>query len=232
MSLDTKNLYKNFKEKELGKKVIKKLKRRRLSLTTTEYCDICCESFRQLQSHIDVIHKGIRKYESSAEIHRIKCESCDSVFTGHILKDCQYNLSLHIRTVHEGEKNFKCYLCIKAFRHPWHVKRHINAIHKKIKPISCDVCGKSFAEKRNIKKHHCKGAQKCDLCEKVYPSKTSLKMHKKNCDKQNVHKESTTFWCDICNEKYLEESLLSEHITVAHLIDDFEFVTNLKSEDS
>ena len=55
------------------------------------------------------------------------------------IKDCQFNLRVHVRTVHEGEKNFECYLCRKAFRDPWHVKRHITAIHQKNKAISSAV---------------------------------------------------------------------------------------------
>ena len=49
------------------------------------------------------------------------------------IKDCQFNLRVYVRTVHEGEKNFECYLCRKTFRDPWHVKRHITAIHQKTK---------------------------------------------------------------------------------------------------
>lgn len=74
MTWDTKNLNKKFREKELGKKVIKKLERRRLSLKDEyKFCDICRKSFKQLQLHFDVKHKRIRKFEND-EVHKIKCE--------------------------------------------------------------------------------------------------------------------------------------------------------------
>ena len=31
------------------------------------------------------------------------------------IKDCQFNLRVYVRTVHEGEKNFECYLCRKTY---------------------------------------------------------------------------------------------------------------------
>ena len=149
------------------------------------YCDICCKSYTNLKNHIDRRHKGIRKYESE-ELFKVNCESCDSIFTGHNLNLCQHNLGIHVKTVHGGEKNFKCDLCGKSFWHPWHVKRHINAVHKKLKPASCDVCGKSFDSERYLKKfHQCKGANECNMCKKVLPNKSLLKLHKTKCGQQN-----------------------------------------------
>ena len=149
------------------------------------YCDICCKSYTNLKNHIDRRHKGIRQYESE-ELFKVNCESCDSIFTGHNLNLCQHNLGIHVKTIHGGEKNFKCDLCGKSFWHPWHVKRHINAVHKKLKPASCDVCGKSFDSERYLKKfHQCKGANECNMCKKVLPNKSLLKLHKTKCGQQN-----------------------------------------------
>ena len=74
------------------------------------------------------------------KVNVIQCKDCDSVFTGINIGQCKSNLKIHIKTVHEGERNFFCDICDKAFWHQWHLKRHINGYHNKVKYASCDVC--------------------------------------------------------------------------------------------
>ena len=76
------------------------------------------------------------KSEEKDVNHIIKCELCDSIFTGKNLRQCKSNLKIHIRTVHEGERNFPCHICNKPFWHPWHRRRHIQSVHEKLKPIN------------------------------------------------------------------------------------------------
>ena len=75
-------------------------------------------------------YKKNKSKEKEDVIHLINCELCDSVFTGKILRQCKSNLKIHIRTVHEGERNFPCHICNKPFWHPWHRKRHIQSVHE------------------------------------------------------------------------------------------------------
>ena len=61
----------------------------------------------------------------------------------------------------------------------------------------------------------------CQFCDNVYTLSYNLKRHINSIhplknETKNVQ-ESMTFWCDICYEKFLGESLLSEHITFTHL---------------
>ena len=98
-------------------------------------------------------YKKNKSKEKEDVIHLINCELCDSVFTGKILRQCKSNLKIHIRTVHEGERNFPCHICNKPFWHPWYHKRHIQSVHEKLKPIKCNVCGKSFSEASYLKTH-------------------------------------------------------------------------------
>ena len=98
-------------------------------------------------------YKKNKSEEKEDANHVIKCELCDSIFTGKNLRQCKSNLKIHIRTVHEGERNFPCHKCNKPFWHPWHRRRHIQSVHEKLKPIKCDICGKSFSEAGYLKKH-------------------------------------------------------------------------------
>ena len=120
------------------------------------------------------------------EINIIHCELCDSVFTGKNIRQCESNLKIHIKTIHEGERNFSCYICNKAFWHQWHLRRHINAYHKKLKSVPCDVCSKSF-DPDYLKNHKCR-AHKCDFCEKGYTKEHLLQGHMKKCPKYHQGK--------------------------------------------
>ena len=210
ISMDLETLKNKCKEKGLSKEIIKILIRRRIDLKQYEklkgYCNLCCKSFVNLKIHTDKIHKRIRKSES-IERFQIKCKSCDSVFSGKNIQTCQNNLKIHVKTVHEGELNFKCHLCEKAFWHPWHVRRHINSKHKQIKPASCDVCGKSFDSERYLKKfHQCRGSHKCNFCNKSFTEK-NFQRHK--CHKSKI--DDGHLKCDVCSKSFTKEEDLIKH---------------------
>ena len=210
ISMDLETLKNKCKEKGLSKEIIKILIRRRIDLKQYEklkgYCNLCCKSFVNLKIHTDKIHKRIRKSES-IERFQIKCKSCDSVFSGKNIQTCQNNLKIHVKTVHEGELNFKCHICEKAFWHPWHVRRHINSKHKQIKPASCDVCGKSFDSERYLKKfHQCRGSHKCNFCNKSFTEK-NFQRHK--CHKSKI--DDGHLKCDVCSKSFTKEEDLIKH---------------------
>ena len=186
------------------------------------YCNICCKPYTNLKNHIDRIHKGIRKYESE-ELFNVKCKSCDSVFTGHILKLCQHNLKIHIKNVHEGEKKFKCDLCEKYFWHPWHVRRHIDSTHKKIKPVSCDVCGKPFNSKRYLIKYHkCKGAKNVIKPKKELEiddkTDSEIKYDTRPADDIDVKVDKILkpFNCSTCGETFSTAGSVKLHFKLVH----------------
>ena len=56
------------------------------------------------------------------------------------------NLNTHIKNVHEGQKNYKCDLCDKAFSQQQKLMRHIKNLHKGQKNYKCDLCDKDFSQ--------------------------------------------------------------------------------------
>ena len=59
----------------------------------------------------------------------------------------------HIKTVHEGHKDFKCKSCEKSFT-PDSVRGHIKNIHKGHKYFNCDPCEKLFTSASNLREHN------------------------------------------------------------------------------
>ena len=109
--------------------------------TSTWKCDICQSSFArsdELNSHLD----------SHSDLKHFRCEICGTRFTKKLVigwmegretpwrqgcvkiekRDsiCRHNLTYHMKTVHEGRRQFKCDVCGKAFMKGHDLKRHSN----------------------------------------------------------------------------------------------------------
>ena len=63
------------------------------------------------------------------------------------------SLKKHIRTIHEGHKDYKCESCGKSFSHANQLMRHIHGIHEDLIDYKCESCSKSFSYARHLKKH-------------------------------------------------------------------------------
>ena len=46
-------------------------------------------------------------------------------------------LRIHIASIHEGQKQFKCEFCIYTCSQKVHLKKHIASIHEGEKPFKC-----------------------------------------------------------------------------------------------
>ena len=73
----------------------------------------------------------------------------------------------HIKTIHEGRKDYKCEYCGKLFGQNGSMWTHVRMVHKGRKE-ECNICNKSFhpnALLNHIKQVH-KGQKqfKCNIC--------------------------------------------------------------------
>ena len=111
-----------------------------------------------------------------------KCSECSSSFT------TKYNLNrhisinherkkMHIASVHEGKKPFKCQICDYSCTQKTDMTHHVSFVHEKKEPFKCDICSYSCFLKHDIKKH----------LESVHEEKKSFK-----CDMQNEKKHIQT----------------------------------------
>ena len=63
------------------------------------------------------------------------------------------SLKIHISSVHEEEKPFKCGICQASFSAKGDMNRHISSVHEKKKPFNCGVCQASFSTKGDMNRH-------------------------------------------------------------------------------
>ncbi len=101
-------------------------------------CHICQKYFFQklsLKSHIDFVHRKIRKFY---------CTRCPKSFLSRI------NLTRHIRAHYKKRqipgRLFICYLCEKHFSTKQNCDLHIGSVHKNLKPFYSTLYDSSFPQ--------------------------------------------------------------------------------------
>ena len=106
-----------------------------------------------------------------------------------------YPLKLHVRTVHEGIKSFKCLSCDRALGSKNALKYHIKG------------CGK--VESMEIKKRRDKN--RCRWCAKGFTAPQTLKQHIKT-----VHEGVKSFKCPSCGKAFSIGQNMKRHIKIHH----------------
>ena len=75
---------------------------------------------------------------------------------------------VHIRRVHNKEKNFMCSECGKAFSDSVTMKQHVASVHRGERPYKCDICNKSFSAKSYLTIHKKKVHDKINGIDVIY----------------------------------------------------------------
>lgn len=162
-------------------------------------CDKLFKTAKNLQKHIDNVHKGHKEYvcKCGAEFaHRttyqnhmvekhgakkpFECPYCDySCF-----KRVRFNA--HVAKHEDPDKEYECPLCNQKFKSYTTMTIH-RAKHKSNGDYECDVCKKQFIDKRNMERHYRlhtgENLYHCSVCLRGFNRKDHLQKHL-----QNVHK--------------------------------------------
>ena len=170
-------------------------------------CNICGRTFRNnqhLRNHKYVIH-------SKTYAERPKCcHLCGKTFTTPV------SLKVHIKNVHEGQKNYSCEQCGKTFTRHESLKVHIESIHEGIKKFICQICNHPWSSKKNLDVHvktvHEKiKDQICELCGKAFGTASEVKKHKRN-----IHEGIRPYKCETCGKEFTLNKALQTHIQTVH----------------
>ncbi|XP_031639593.1 zinc finger protein 184-like, partial [Contarinia nasturtii] len=129
-------------------------------------CDSCRKEFTSMQnlkrhkvSHINEFQfhcrgclKGFLQkdnqeaHEKVCKLRRYECHICKKFVTVG-----RTQLKQHMRK-HNGEKPYRCEICMKSFTQKINMKRHTRT-HTGEKPYQCEICRKGFTILQNMKKH-------------------------------------------------------------------------------
>ena len=112
-------------------------------------------------------------------------------------------LKIHITSVYENKRQFKCDICDSTFKSKKVLKRH-NLLHEGKKLFNCVICESNFTTKDLMKQHIAtfhiaKNPSKCKICDKSFVTKHSLKLH------LSVHKiKMQHLWQKLCYQTHIK----------------------------
>ena len=78
---------------------------------------------------------------------RFYCDQCEKSYT------IQPDLNRHIRTIHDGIKDYKCTQCDYACGDRGNLTKHIKQIHDKIRDVLCSKCDYRCSYWNQLNKH-------------------------------------------------------------------------------
>jgi general transcription factor IIIA len=100
---------------------------------TCPHCSTTCSSTKELRRHLELTHGNVTLEER--KIHRCEYPDCDRSFTK------KGNLTVHIKTVHEGERRFAC------------GETDLSTSNKVTSWNPADGCGKRYGSKLALEEH-------------------------------------------------------------------------------
>lgn len=158
-------------------------------------CGVCNKRFDEawyLSTHVNA-HMGIKDHE---------CVECLERFSS------RAQLTYHTRSVHTGERPFRCEVCDKGYITKSDLNRHAH-IHAGDRSFKCDDCGKSFTAKSTLAVHkniHTGEKQfQCEVCGGTFTSKSALKYHR------SIHAGEWLFSCEDCPKRVRSKQHLAVH---------------------
>ena len=140
--------------------------------------------FHQCFHHENIIRTpSQKKSEAEPEIPSIAPPSKCNIFGKSFSRS--RDIKIHMKTVHEGQKNYNCDSCDKSFTLGSNLKRHFRIVHEGQKDYKCVSCEKSFITRSHFKRHFQSVHEgrkefKCDSCDKSFSRKDSFKRHLKD----------------------------------------------------
>ena len=202
-------------------------------------CSICSKEFKASNAayeHLRLYHMNLyekadpsKKYTprrlklpanllpkvSKSQAHL--CQTCGKNFSGRTM------LERHIKTIHEGIKEFTCDYCRKELTSSYGLKAHIETIHLGIRQ-KCPHCESDFSTRKALKNHiettHLRDVcHICNQCGKSFSTEGRLENHKYEHETgytPQLPNGNGRISCDECGKEYASLPGLRVHIDVVH----------------
>ncbi|XP_075167413.1 uncharacterized protein LOC142239507 [Haematobia irritans] len=166
-------------------------------------CEGTCTTLEQvgLHSKNPECRDLIKQSKSSNPF--LKCQVCDAKYQICI---CY----LHLRTIHNTGRPYKCDKCPNSFRFAYHLKRHYDIIHFGKRHLCSEVnCNRQFNTLEELKEHkltHGIIAHTCKYCPSTFKRRILLRKHCVSLHKKNLSDDEISSPLDITEEHGPEES--------------------------
>ena len=219
-----------------------------LKQTGSIFCRICYCKFSNLSEQIEHEKKvhGCSEEQVGLNLTKDKfnfsCKLCPLKFL------TKYCLEIHSNELHKPPEpgSQKCKLCYKLFTKPFGLRCHELKYHKnekqyfsiqiteKLLSIKCTKCELKFVTKNSLDIHidHRHGVRECKLCYKKVSH--DMKRHEQQAhrdDKEYLGREikpsELKYGCQICNKKFVKESILNKHAKIHGVGSSFTFSCKL-----
>ena len=174
------------------------------------HCKIKLSSITDLKSHLFDSHSKSVGRKNNQKGRLRKCETCNKELLS------SYLLKLHILSVHEGKKAFKCDLCQKDFTSLTHLNTHKKCLHMDedvVRCFECETCKKKFKTNGNLTLHreiHQSIKYGCKQCELSFSTKSGLRRHVQTEHLKQVYK------CEVCYIPLRDKEYLKKHMKTLH----------------
>ena len=143
-------------------------------------------------------------------------------FTYALVPANKSNIQKHIRTVHQGlkaERLYVCEQCYKNYPKYGQLRYHVRRVHEGKNIFQCPSCVKAFKENKYLQYHietvH-KGIKPflCHMCEKSYGNVSNLNHHIKYAHEKHGIAKSVS--CKQCHKIFNHKIALASHIKKVH----------------
>ena len=143
------------------------------------------------------------------------CPICDKHFKE------KRNIKIHIKRVHENQKNYKCDLCNYRCYRKFEMLLHHRNIHSKEfldTKVLCTECGRTMRNNSDLRRHqqkqHLKIKRfKCESCDFTSFEKSATILHGRT---HLSFKNRDFFPCDHCGKVLSTKNTLKYHISSVH----------------
>lgn len=162
----------------------------------------------------DDFYNHIMFYHKTKDELKFTCKLCDKVSTTEEL------FRKHKKT-HTKDFVAKCHICSNSYRKQYQLTLHIRHVHNDREHNDCKICGKEFHFKGQLKLH-LEGHNVlkegvvfvCSICGVCEPDLKSFKNHEHDGSYVNFSAESTNlvYACQYCENAYIQTMYLKNHI--------------------